>query len=99
MMNAIRIDKKDNVVVAIEYISKNDDINYLEGQEKKVMKSLDDIRIYHKIANRDIKKGEYVIKYGEHIGKASKDIKLGEHVHTHNVEDSRENLREREGDI
>ena len=39
----------------------------------------------HKFALTDIKKGEYIIKYGEIIGKASKDIKKGEWVHTHNV--------------
>ena len=39
----------------------------------------------HKFALKDISKGEYVIKYGEIIGKATSDIKKGEWVHTHNV--------------
>lgn len=39
----------------------------------------------HKFALRDIPKGEYVIKYGEIIGRATSDIKKGEWVHTHNV--------------
>lgn len=39
----------------------------------------------HKIALRDIKKGEDVIKYGYPIGYATEDIKEGEHIHTHNV--------------
>ena len=39
----------------------------------------------HKFALRDISAGEYVIKYGEIIGKATADIKKGEWVHTHNV--------------
>ena len=34
---------------------------------------------------RDIAAGEYVIKYGEIIGRATEDIKKGEWVHTHNV--------------
>ena len=34
---------------------------------------------------RDIAKGEYVIKYGEIIGRATEDIKKGEWAHTHNV--------------
>ena len=37
----------------------------------------------HKIALRDIKKGEDIIKYGYKIGHATEDIKKGEHVHTH----------------
>ena len=39
----------------------------------------------HKTALRDIKKGDDIIKYGYSIGRASRDIKKGEHVHTHNV--------------
>ena len=39
----------------------------------------------HKYAIKEIKKGENVIKYGCPIGHATEDIKIGEHVHTHNV--------------
>lgn len=39
----------------------------------------------HKIALRDIKEGENIIKYGYPIGHALEDIKAGEHVHTHNI--------------
>ena len=39
----------------------------------------------HKYALRDIKCGEDIIKYGNPIGHATRDIKKGEHVHTHNV--------------
>ncbi len=39
----------------------------------------------HKYAVREIKAGENVIKYGQPIGHATADIKVGEHVHTHNV--------------
>ena len=39
----------------------------------------------HKYALRPIACGEYVIKYGEIIGRAMADIKTGEWVHTHNV--------------
>lgn len=39
----------------------------------------------HKYADRDIKCGENIIKYGCPIGHATADIKKGDHVHTHNV--------------
>ena len=39
----------------------------------------------HKYALCDIGEGEYVIKYGEIIGRATKSIAKGEWVHTHNV--------------
>ena len=39
----------------------------------------------HKFALRPIAQGDYVIKYGEIIGRATSDIQEGEWVHTHNV--------------
>lgn len=39
----------------------------------------------HKIAREDISKGDYVIKYGQVIGRATQNIKAGEWVHTHNL--------------
>lgn len=39
----------------------------------------------HKIALKDIKRNEAIIKYGMVIAKAREDIKKGEWVHTHNV--------------
>lgn len=40
----------------------------------------------HKIALQDLAAGGEVIKYGQIIGRAVKDIKAGEHVHIHNLE-------------
>ena len=96
MRNAMIIDAKDNVAVAIEPIAKGDAAVYVcEGKEVS-LPALEDITIYHKLATRDIAKGEPVVKYGEHIGIASSDIKAGEHVHVHNVEDHREDLEAKE---
>ena len=39
----------------------------------------------HKVARRAIAQGEFVIKYGEIIGRATQDIAPGEWVHTHNL--------------
>lgn len=97
MTNALKINKKDNVVVAVEKIKLGGEASYddLEGKIVKI-KTLDDIPAYHKIATSEIKKGDYIIKYGEHIGIASKDIKKGSHVHLQNVADNRENLRDKD---
>ncbi len=92
MRNAMIIDGKDNVVVVIEPIAKGDTVTYLCGDQEKSLTALEDIIIYHKMAARDIAAGEPVVKYGEHIGVAMRDIKAGEHVHVHNVEGHRENL-------
>ena len=96
MRNAMIIDAKDNVAVAIEPIAKGDTVTYVCGGKDVSLIALEDITIYHKLATRDIAKGEPVVKYGEHIGIASCDIKTGEHVHVHNVEGHREDLEAKE---
>lgn len=97
MTNALRIDKRDNVVVAVEEIKANETVTFdnLEG-EIITITCLDNIPIFHKIATDRISKGDYIIKYGEHIGIAATDIEIGNHVHLQNVEDNRENLKDKE---
>lgn len=94
MINALIIDEKDSVVVAIEPITKGSEVSYKLKDELKTILAIENIQIYHKIAIKEVKIGEPVIKYGQHIGIAAKDIKVGEHVHVHNVESHRENLEE-----
>ena len=43
----------------------------------------------HKIALRPIAAGEPVTKYGVAIGRATVDIAVGDHVHTHNLKGER----------
>jgi len=81
-------DKKDNVGVAITDIKAGQEVEgvYLEDlSQGPKLKALNDIPLGHKIALKDLKQGETVIKYGRPIGSATKDIKMGEHVHTHNI--------------
>lgn len=47
------------------------------------------IPLGHKVALTDIAKGAEVIKYDEVIGLATKPIKKGQHVHTHNLKTAR----------
>ena len=49
-------------------------------------KPLGDLPMGHKIALKDVKKGEKIIKYGYPIGVATEDIKKGDFVHTHNLQ-------------
>jgi arabinonate dehydratase len=76
----IRLHPDDNVVV---------DLSPLEPQIEipdENMISRDRIPESHKVATREIQKDEPIVKYGQVIGAASKDIKPGEHVHSHNME-------------
>ena len=95
MRNAMIIDSKDNVAVPSSRSPRRN--GHLCLRRKRGVSSRSGG--YHHLPQagyRDIRKGEPVVKYGEHIGIASCDIKAGEHVHVHNVEGHRENLEAKE---
>ena len=48
-----------------------------------------DIPIGHKVALRDLKAGDTVIKYGEDVGKIVADAKRGDHIHIQNMKTKR----------
>ncbi len=50
-------------------------------------KVLDPIPIGHKISLTKIQEGMPIVKYGDVIGKAMSDIRMGQHVHVYNVTD------------
>jgi (2R)-sulfolactate sulfo-lyase subunit alpha len=52
-------------------------------------KAAQNIPLGHKIALIDVPKGEGIIKYDESIGRASRPIKKGQHVHTKNLKTDR----------
>jgi (2R)-sulfolactate sulfo-lyase subunit alpha len=57
--------------------------------ETLAAKAAEDIPLGHKIALAAAPKGEPIIKYDESIGVASRPIKKGQHVHTHNLKTTR----------
>jgi altronate hydrolase len=79
MNNLILLNKNDNVAVTPFVI---DPQTKIEGQN---ITCIDAIPFGHKICLKKINKGEPVIKYDQIIGFASKSIKPGEHVHSHNL--------------
>ena len=61
----------------------------METQKDILIKALMDIPLGHKIALKDFKKGDTVLKYGHDIGRVVAHIKAGEHVHVHNLKTKR----------
>ena len=88
-VDALAIDDRDNVATAIRNLEKASQARTAHGQ----ISLLQDILFGHKFALRDIPEGEYVIKYGAQIGRATVLIRRGEHVHVHNVEDIVDEVR------
>lgn len=72
----------DNVGVLLEEAASGD-VCKAEAAE---VEALEKIEFGHKIALRDVEQGKDVIKYGEKIGYALKDIKKGQWIHRHNIE-------------
>lgn len=57
--------------------------------EGEIIVTREKIPFGFKVSIKEIQKGEDIIKYGEVIGKAKKNILPGELVHIHNVEGTR----------
>ena len=79
MKKYIKINKKDNLIISL-----------IDLKKEQVIKEfnlilLEDIPKGHKIALKNIKKNENILKYGMPIGHATEDIKAGEWIHTHNT--------------
>ena len=62
---------------------------YMDSQQPIEVKLLKDVPLGHKIAIKDHKAGDAVIKYGHDIGKVVAEIKVGDHVHIHNLKTKR----------
>ncbi|MEG0564873.1 MAG: altronate dehydratase family protein [Hungatella sp.] len=81
MQDIIRINRADNVAVALRPIASGETIE-IEGNS---VTALEEIPQGHKMAVKAIKSGEAVIKYGFRIGYAKEDIKPGSWMHVHNL--------------
>ena len=81
MTEILKINPADNVVVAIQAQHKGSQIE-VDGQ---CITLQEDVPAGHKIAIRDLAKGENVIKYGFPIGHAIEDKKAGSWMNEHNI--------------
>jgi predicted RecA/RadA family phage recombinase len=79
---AIRVHPRDNVAVVAADVQAGDVVRLADGSEVRAVEA---IPRGSKVALSPIASGEVVIRYGEEIGRAAKDIAAGEYVHTHNL--------------
>jgi altronate hydrolase len=78
MKEVLRLDSSDNVVIAIEGLSVGAKVEHFQATER--------IPRGHKVAVSAITKGERILKFGQVIGFASRDIRPGDWVHEQNCE-------------
>ncbi|MCL4465441.1 MAG: UxaA family hydrolase [Chloroflexi bacterium] len=89
MPKAMIINGRDNVAVVLEDVEAGATLSAAGGGRQERVTATQPIPFGHKVALVDIPEGAEVYKYGEVIGRASRDIKPGEHVHIHNIEGTR----------
>ncbi|MDR1048156.1 MAG: UxaA family hydrolase [Synergistaceae bacterium] len=78
---------KDDVAVVIRDVAAGERIAaQREGEASLEITAVTAVPAGHKIALRDFRRGENVLKYGTVIGAASEDIPKGAHVHVHHLE-------------
>lgn len=77
----LHIKSEDNVAIALAPLEQGEEI-LVSG---KKLRTLQNIPNGHKVALTDIEEGQQVIRYAYSIGVASKNIRAGEWIHTHNL--------------
>jgi hypothetical protein len=85
MTRGFFIHKNDSVVTLLDSGKAGDEITLIGEKTFLQLDLQEKIKEGHKAACKNIKQGEQVIKYGFPIGVATRDIRVGEWVHTHNI--------------
>lgn len=77
----VLLNKADNVFICCQALNAGE-IICIDKQNINIINQID---VGHKIAKEDIKQGQKIVRYGVPIGSATADIKIGEHIHLHNM--------------
>jgi hypothetical protein len=80
--NAIVIEPEDNVATLLVDLRQEESLLAEGGVTLRLRQA---VEAGHKVALRDLAKGDVIRKYGHPIGMAGQAIAAGEHVHTHNL--------------
>ena len=86
---AIVMEAADNVATVMQDIEPYTEVELSITGKERIVRVTEKIKFGHKFAIRDIRSGERIVKYGEPIGIATRDIRSGQHVHVHNLESAR----------
>ena len=84
MQQAFVISEQDNVATALEELQPGS-VSLLGDAADSRAEAAEKIPKGHKLALRDIARGENIIKYGVVIGQSTADIPAGSWVHLHNI--------------
>lgn len=88
MPRAIVLNRSDNVATLLD-AGRSGETCQLQGAVSGTVLLLQDIPFGHKVCVADTVQGADVLKYGQVIGHASQPLKVGDHLHVHNIESAR----------
>ena len=89
--DALVLHPDDNVATALRPLPAGHTLHLtaVPGHTPLTLTLPEPVALCHKFALRDIAEGEVVTKYGQAIGRASRAIGAGAHVHVHNLRSGR----------
>jgi len=92
MIHFVVHDEHDSVgVVVQEGVKAGQELTgWIMDQDKEIrVQAKNDIPIGHKLAIRELKANDTVIKYSVDIGRTVAPLRVGEHAHVHNIKTKR----------
>jgi len=84
-IKAVVLNLKDNVGVALTDLESGAELDLKVNGRTLSVKLAEPIAYQHKFSVAQIDSGSKILKYGEVIGEATRNIEPGQHVHIHNM--------------
>lgn len=84
---SIQMDPKDNVATVLSDVDTGDAVQVFDENQNLLVeiKACQPIPMGNKLALADLDAGDFMVRYGERVGKVCKPIRKGQLVHVHNV--------------
>lgn len=87
-LDAALLKPNDDVATALADLAAGSVVRLSQGAVAREVRLTEPIPLGFKFAVRDLGEGLRIRKYGEHIGRLTRDVKAGASVHDHNLESS-----------
>lgn len=84
-------DDQDHVGVAVRDLQAGESVTgvYQKSLKETQIIVREGVSLGHKVALKDLNPGDQIIEYNEVIGVATQPIRVGDHVHVHNIKSVR----------
>jgi hypothetical protein len=82
-IRSFKVSPADNVATMLDDAEANSVVKVF-GDDSLTLKLAEHVKLGHKIALRDIRRSQAIVKFGVAVGAATADIRAGQWVHLHN---------------